>query len=244
MIDFLASTTIALIVIMTLVIFASNQRQARILKQMRLVMEDWYQAQMRDRRDTYKDRINMPDVLQWVGKQVNLTIIEQGRRLDNPPAIEFLTGEGARVVMSPLARRKLNSGLKATGGKRRKVAKLVEPLLGYHLGKIQTIERSNKKVHEWFEVEIETAIQKLELNWVNVETLFFYIIPQEAERHPAPLLSVDLKNLRYGFGMTFSKVRGWFKQPVAQFSTEPALPKKPAAARKVKKISEPKKKGG
>jgi hypothetical protein len=154
MIDFLASTTIALIVIMTLVIFISNQRQAGILKQMRHVMEDWYQAQMRDRRDTFKERISMPDVLTWIGSQANLTVIEQGRRLANPPAVEFLTSEGARLVLSPLARRKLVADLKASEGKRRKVARLVEPLLGYHPGKAQMIERSNKTVHEWFEVEI------------------------------------------------------------------------------------------
>ena len=243
MIDFLASTTIALIIIMTLVIFVSNQRQARILKQMRLVMEDWYQAQMRDRRDTFKGRISMPDVLKWIGSQANLTVVEQGRRLANPPAIEFLTSEGVRLVVSPLARRKLSTDLKATEGKRRKVAKLVEPLLGYHPGKVQTIERSNKTVHEWFEVEIETAIQKLELNWINVNTLFFYIIPQEPEKQTAPLVSIDLKNLKNGLDKSISKIRGWIKQPVRQFSTEPTVPKKPSAAKKVKKTTEPKKKG-
>lgn len=244
MIDFLASTTIALIVIMTLVIFISNQRQARILKQMRLVMEDWYQAQMRDRRDTYKERISMPDVLKWIGNQVNLTVVEQGRRLANPAAIEFLTIEGVRIVVSPLAKGKLNSDLKTIEGKRRKVAKLVEPLLGYHPRKVKTFERSNKTVHEWFEVEIETAIQKLELNWVNVSTLFFYIIPQEPEKQTAPLVSIDLKNLKNGFDKGKSKISGWFKQPVRQFSTEPTVPKKPAAAKKVKKSTSQKKKGG
>ncbi len=243
MIDFLASTTIALIVIMTLVIFVSNQRQAGILKQMRLVMEDWYQAQMRDRRDTFRGRINMPDVLKWIGSQVNLTVIEQGRRLANPPAIEFLTSEGARLVVSPLTKRKLSADLKTTEGKRRKVARLVEPLLGYHPGKAQVIERSNKTVHEWFEVEIETAIQKLELNWVNVDSLFFYIIPQEPEKQTAPLVSVDLKNFKNGFDTNIEKIRGWLKQPVKQFSTEPTAPKKPVAVKKVKKTAEKKKKG-
>jgi hypothetical protein len=252
MIDFLASTTIALIVIMTLVIFISNQRQAGILKQMKLVMEDWYQAQMRDRRDTFKERISMPDVLKWIGSQANLTVIEQGRRLANPPAVEFLTSEGARLVVSPLARQKLVADLKASEGKRRKVARLVEPLLGFHPRKTQMIERSNKSVHEWFEVEIETAIQKLDLNWVNVSTLYFYIIPQEPEKQITPLVSIDMQNLRSGFNYSFEKVRGWFKQPIKQFSTEPTVPKKsaaatapkkPVAAKKINKTTETKKKG-
>ena len=244
MIDFLASTTIALIVIMTLVIFASNQRQAGILKQMRLVMEDWYQAQMRDRRDTFRGRINMPDVLKWVGSQVNLTVIEQGRQLANPPAIEFLTSEGVRIVMSPLAKRKLMADLKASEGKRRKVAKLVEPLLGYHPGKAQMIERSKKTVHEWFDVEIEAAIQKLELNWVNVNALYFYVILQEPEKQSAPLVTIDMRNLKNGFERGIGKLGSWFKQPVKQFSTEPAIPKKPTAANKVKKTPVKQKKGG
>ncbi len=75
MIDFFASATIALIIIMTLVLFISNQRQAGILKQMRMVMEDWYDAQMRDRRKTFKEKINMPDPLVWLGNQVNLTLL-------------------------------------------------------------------------------------------------------------------------------------------------------------------------
>jgi hypothetical protein len=243
MIDFLASTTIALIIIMTLVIFISNQRQARILKQMRLVMEDWYQAQMRDRRDTFRSRIHMPDVLQWISSQVNLTVIEQGRRLTNPPAIEFLTSEGTRLVMSPLTKRKLTSELKSAEGKRRKVAKLVEPLLGYHPSKIHTIERSSKTAHEWFEVEIETAVQKLDLNWVNVITLFFYIIPQEPEKQTAPLLSLDLNNIKYGFEKFILNIGGLFKRPDKGFSSEPLDLNEPVDEKNANKTTDQKKKG-
>jgi hypothetical protein len=81
------------------------------------------------------------------------------------------------------------------------------------------------------------------LNWVNVSALYFYVIPQEPEKQTAPLVSIDMENLRSGFDKSFEKIRGWFKQPVKQFSTEPTAPKKPAADKKIKKTTEKKKKG-
>lgn len=212
MIDFFASATIALIIIMTLVLFISNQRQAGILKQMRMVMEDWYDAQMRDRRKTFKEKINMPDPLIWLGNQVNLTVVDQARRLVNPPAAEFLTAEGERLVISPLSKRKLRTGLRNAEGKHRKVAKLVQPLLGYHPGKIDVVERSNQTVHEWYEVEIETALEKLNISWGEVKNLYFYVIPQEPERGEAPLISLDLHSIRSWFEQQFKKIVGWFTQ--------------------------------
>jgi len=123
MIDFFASITIALIVVMTVVIFLSNQRQAHILKQMRFVLEDWYESQMRDRREAYRKEIQMPDVLQWLGSQVNLEIVDQGRRFENPPALELVAGEGVRLVVSPLPNRKLRAAVRKIESKTRKVSK-------------------------------------------------------------------------------------------------------------------------
>ena len=91
MIDFFASITIALIVVMTVVILISNYRQAQVLKQMRVVMEDWYAAKMRDRRATFRKNFKVKDGLEWLGNQVQLTVIEQGRKLENPRAVEYFT---------------------------------------------------------------------------------------------------------------------------------------------------------
>lgn len=212
MIDFFASATIALIIIMTLVLFLSNQRQAGILKQMRMVMEDWYDAQMRDRRKTFKEKINMPDPLVWLGNQVNLTVVDQARRLVNPPAAEFLSAEGERLVISPLSKGKLRTGLRNAEGKHRKVAKLVQPLLGYHPGRVEVIERSNQTVHEWYEVEIETALEKLNINWGEVKNLYFYVIPQEPELGEAPLISLDLQSIRFWFNQQLQKISSLFNQ--------------------------------
>ncbi len=216
MIDFFASTTIALIVIMTIVIFMSNQRQAQILKQMRLVMDDWYQAQMRDRRKAFKKEIKMPDVMKWVGSQVNLKVIEQGRKLENPPAVEFFTKEGVMVVVSPWKNRKLRKAARKIEAKRRKVAKLMQPLLGSKPRKVQVVERSNDTVHEWFEVEIETAAKKLGVTWGQIDALYFYMIPVQPAQQRLPIVSLDLSNLN--LKKIYTDVVAWFKQRLAKVS--------------------------
>jgi len=230
MIDFFASTTIALIIIMTLVVFLSNQRQAQILKQMRVVVEDWYKAQMRDRRETFKDKIHMPDVLEWVGSQVNLTVVDQGRKLNEPPAVEFLTAEGARLVVSPLKKFNLRGELRAIEGKRRKVSKLVQPLLGYHPGRVKALERSNQTVHEWYEVEIETAANQLGVNWGNTKALYFYVIPQDATKERSPLVSFDFDLLR-------QKVKKMMPAPQERNLNKPKELKTPAVKPQRKKTT-------
>ena len=216
MIDFFASTTIALIVVMTIVMFLSNQRQAQILKQMRFVMEDWYQAQMRDRRKAFKKEINMPEVYKWVGAQVNLNVIEQGRKLENPPAIEFFTTEGVMLVVSPWESRRLRRAAKKIEYKRRKVAKLVQPLLGSRPRKVQIVERSNRTVHEWYEVEIEVAMKKLGATWGQIDALYFYMIPVQPAKQRTPIISLDLSNLN--IKKAFTDVFTWFKQRIEKVS--------------------------
>ncbi len=218
MIDFFASLTVALIVVMTVVIFLSNQRQAGIMKQMRLVLEDWYQAQMRDRRETYRKEIQMPDALQWIGSQVNLTVVEMGRKLENPQALEFLTTEGVRLIVSPLPKGKLRSAVRKIESKRGKVAKLVEPLLGSQPRRMQVVERSNQSVHEWFEVEIETAALKLGVNWIGVKALYFYMIPIQTAGQQIPLVSFDLDDLKMWFKTWYTNAIDWFKRRLAKAS--------------------------
>ena len=218
MIDFFASLTVALIIVMTVVIFISNQRQAGIMKQMRLVLEDWYQAQMRDRRETYRKEIKMPDGLQWVGSQVNLTVVEMGRKLENPQAVEFLTAEGVRLIVSPLTKTQLRRAARKIESKRGKVAKLVEPLLGSQPGRMQVVERSDQTVHEWYEVEIEVAAQKLGVNWIGVKALYFYMIPTQVSEEKVPLISFDLENLKGMIKKSFDSAVEWFKQRLAKAS--------------------------
>ena len=218
MIDFFASITIALIIVMTVVIFLSNQRQAHIMKQMRFVLEDWYQSQMRDRREAYRKEIQMPDALQWLGSQVNLKIVDQGRKFENPPALELIAGEGVRLVVSPLPNRKLRAAVRKIESKTRKVSKLVEPLLGSQPSKVQVVERSNATVHEWYEVEIETAGKMLGLNWTGLKALYFYMIPVQTNKEQIPLISFDLGNLKLQIRSFFANAVNWLKQRFAKAS--------------------------
>ena len=218
MIDFFASITIALIIVMTVVIFLSNQRQAHIMKQMRFVLEDWYQSQMRDRREAYRKEIQMPDALQWLGSQVNLKIVDQGRKFENPPALELIAGEGVRLVVSPLPNRKLRAAVRKIESKTRKVSKLVEPLLGSQPSKVQVVERSNATVHEWYEVEIETAGKMLGLNWMGLKALYFYMIPVQTNEEQIPLISFDLGNLKLQIRSVFANAVNWLKQRFAKAS--------------------------
>jgi len=218
MIDFFASITIALIVVMTIVIFLSNQRQAVIMKQMRFVLEDWYESQMRDRREAYRKELIMPDALCWMGSQVNLNVVEIGRRFENPPAVELMTSEGIRLVVSPLPNRKLRTEVHKIESKTRKVSKLIEPLLGSKHSKVQVVERSNATVHEWFEVEIDTAVKLLGLNWNDLDALYFYMIPVQTNEEHIPLISFDLSNLGMQISEVFTSVLDWLKQRFAKAS--------------------------
>ena len=173
---------------------------------------------MRDRRDAYKKKIKIADVLQWIGSQVNLTVVEQGRKFENPPALEFLIAEGVRLVVSPLPKKKLRSSLKSIEGKRRKVAKLVEPLLGSQPRRVQVVERSNRTVHEWYEVEIEAAMKKLDVAWVDLNALYFYMIPVQPTRQRIPLVSIELGSIRNWFKNFFTGIIAWLKQRLAKVS--------------------------
>jgi len=212
MIDFFASVTIALIVAMTVVLYFGNRKQAMILKEMRMVMQDWYQAKMRDRRNTFREQFEIMDPAKWLGDQVNLHIIEQGRKLENPRAVEFFTTEGVRLVVSPLKKGKLRADLRAAEGKRRKVAKLVEPLMGYRPGRVQVIARSNETVHEWFDIEIESAMEKLGIQWGDLNCLYFYLIPQKAIRTNESKVSQVLQETGNKIGKLLTEGKTWIEQ--------------------------------
>lgn len=212
MIDFFASVTIGLIIAMTVVLYFGNRRQALILKEMRSVMEDWYHAKMRDRREAFRKQFHIDDGLKWLGDQVNLHIIEQGRWLQNPRAIEYLTTEGTRLVISTDKKRKLRADLRKAEGKRRKVANLVEPLLGYRPGRVEMIERSNDTVHEWFDLEIAAVFEKLNIQWGEVDCLYFYLIPQMVKRPADDGFMGFINHALAWLSATRSSIGNWMKK--------------------------------
>ncbi len=214
MVDFFASITIGLIITMTVVLYFGNRKQAMILKEMHLVMEDWYQAKMRDRREAFRKQFQITDGLKWLGDQVNLHIIEQGRRLENPRAVEYFTTEGTRIVISPDKKAKLRNDLRKAVGKRRKVANLVEPLLGYRPGRAAVVERSNRTVHEWFDLEIAEAFAKLDIQWGEISCLYFYLVPKTAKSQNENDILAFFGQIVSWLSHAKSEMGSWMKQGV------------------------------
>lgn len=212
MIDFFASATIALIVVMTIVIYFSNWQQAHTLKKMRTVLESWYQAKMRDRRESFRRKFIVVEGMTWLSEQADLHVIEKGRELENIRAVEFFTTDGVRLVVSPLGRRKLKTELRASEGRRRKVANLVEPMLGYRPRKVQVLERSNKTVHEWFDLEIKAELAELNLNWGDLDCLYFYVVPRVPEVKRFPRVQIVLEKILHWIRGKAKESIVWFKQ--------------------------------
>ena len=219
MIDFFASLTVGLIVVMTLVILYSNHRQARALNEMKKVVQDWVESQMRDRREERHNRIKIEDPLKWFGGQVNLVLTVVQRKMEEPPVLEFLAEQGMRLVVSPLPPSRLREGLKlseSTG--KRKLKKLVEPLLGYSKRNVKVFERNTTNVDEWFDLEAEAAAKALQLKWPAYTRLWFYIIsPRNAEREP--FISLDMSSQKKWIKERKAKVTAWFRTQLSKSSS-------------------------
>ena len=218
MIDFFASLTVGLIIVMTLVILYSNHRQARALNEMKKVVEGWVDSKMRDRREERHDRTKIEDPLKWFGGQVNLVLTNLQRKIEDPPALEFLAEQGMRLVVSPLPPSRLRKGLKVTESRKRKIKKLVEPLLGYSRRNVKVIERNTTNVGEWFDLEAEAAAKALQAKWPACTRLWFYVIsPRSAQQEP--LISLDMSSQKKWIKERKAKVTAWFKTQLSKSSS-------------------------
>jgi hypothetical protein len=94
----------------------------------------------------------------------------------------------------------------------------VEPLLGSQPAKVQVVERSNNTVHEWYEVEIDTAVKLLGLNWRRMDALYFYMIPIQTNEEHIPFISFDLGNLKLQIRSVIANVMDWLKRRFAKAS--------------------------
>lgn len=217
MIDFFASLTVGLIVVMTLVIFFSNLRQARELSQMKNVMQGWVDAQLRDRRAKHGAAISISDPLQWFGQQVNLVLTDLQRSLDEPPVLEFLAEHGVRLVVSPLPDPFLRSALREIQMKGKKLTKLMEPLLGTRRRDVRVMERNQATSGEWFDLEAKAAVKACRVDWPDCSHLWFYIITPRPQT--AFLVRVDWVDFKNWFVEQKRKVRTWLRMPFSKSSS-------------------------
>ena len=217
MIDFFASLTVGLIVVMTLVILYSNFRQARELNQMKKVMQGWVDAQLRDRRAKHGAAISIPDPLQWFGRQANLVLTDLQRNLDDPPALEFLAERGLRLVVSPLPDRFLRSALREVEVKGKKLTKLMEPLLGKRRRDVRVMERNQVTSGEWFDLEAKAAVKACRVDWPDCSHLWFYVISPRP--HPVRLVKVDWMDIKKWFVEQKGKLKTWLRLPFSKSSS-------------------------
>jgi len=182
MIDFFASITVASVFLMAMIILITNHRQARVLQEMRGVMNEWVQAQLRDRRDQRKKITKIENPAAWFGEQVNLKTVELMRTLEEPPLLEFQCVEGYRLVVSPWAPERWRKSLRPIEKKKKKVEHLVDPILGRTPRKVNVEARSVVNAGEWFDLEATQVLNSLDTSWGQITTLWFYKVPMLAQR--------------------------------------------------------------
>jgi hypothetical protein len=90
--------------------------------------------------------------------------------------------------------------------------------LGYRPGKTQMIERSNRTVHEWFDLEIAEAFEKLNIHWGELHCLYFYLIPLQMKRQNEEGIQAILGQVGNWLKEMQSAVSNWMKQQVKKAS--------------------------
>lgn len=218
MIDFFASITVASIAVMTIVILISNYRQAQILGQVREVLEEWYQSHMRDRLEKHENEIVIEEPLDWFGHQVGLKLLQLNQVLTEPTALEFLTAQGSRLVVSNVRPTEFKRKLRSKRVVRGKASRLMEPLLGRRPRKVRIIHKSPENSGEWFNIKGEAALRALNLDWGDIWELWFYIVPVETKQ-AAKKFSVDLSRVRLWFILKKEAIGKWFKRFTSKSSS-------------------------
>ena len=218
MIDFFASITVAAIAVMTIVILISNYRQARILNQVKTVLDEWYQAHMRDRLEKHQQEITVEDPLQWFGRLAGVRLTELNRVLEEPAALEFLTNQGTRLVVSnlrPAVLRRKTRNFKLGRGK---AARLVEPLLGRSMRKAIITHCSTEADGEWFHVEAKAALRTLDVSWEEGHDLWLYHIPA-VNKEQAKFYKAEAGNPGVWLNSIKEGLQRWFKATFSKSSS-------------------------
>lgn len=219
MIDFFASITIALIIIMTVVILISNQRQAHALNQMRNVLDSWFQSQMRDRRERQRGKIKIEEPFAWFSRISGVKVSEVRRQLHAPPALELLAADGTRVVVSPLAPDALRKALRPlSSGVKGRTSSLVEPLLGRKRSSARNFSKSPEDSGEWFDLEAQAALQAFGLEWPDLYRLWVYVIVPEAERQPGAV-SLDFSGASLKIREKINEWKLWLRTHLSKSSS-------------------------
>ena len=167
--------TLASVMMLGFILSAQNARMASSLNRLNKTMTDWLLMQIKDRRAVRVAEIHIENPLNWVASQCGVSVSQQQRVVEPACAVDLLSPNGCRVVVSSLDREDLLKAIapmsKGVGGQ------LVEPLLGRSPKKVEPIVRDLTNAGEFFDVEAGQAGQMFQVNWGQPARLYFYVVP-------------------------------------------------------------------
>lgn len=176
MTDTISLVTLLAVLMLGLILWLYNSRQADALRTMSRTVEDMHLLQLKNRRDMRKKEPMTLSASEWLGKQIGAQLTELIGISTAPMWANFRAAGGARVVVSPLALDELRKALKMSEPKRSRLSNAFEPLLGDTPRNLNIIERSLRD-EEWFDLEADQAGKAFGLDWGEASRLWFYVIP-------------------------------------------------------------------
>lgn len=179
MTDLISIFTLVFLGAALVLLWGLNLEQARYLHQMANSLEEMHLMQVRKQRKEYQGLMKI-NTLDWLKCQSGSTqeLLTCLGVSEIPAWINFSAEDGSRLVVSPLAPKKLYEALGGTKVRRSRVGSAFEPLLGYSPRKVRTLSRSLAD-GEYFDLEASIVGCRLGVNWGEVTRLWFYIIPRK-----------------------------------------------------------------
>jgi len=169
------------LVVLGIIISLYNNRQAKALKAIQSVAEDWLFMQVKDRREQAEASVTVDDPIAWLSRESGYTITGVLRKFTSPLAVDLNTGDGCRIVVSPLAPGELKRALKPMQSGDKSVDRLYVPLLGRSIWpwSVKSFYRSLVTSGAWFDKEADLVGKAIGVDWNAVDRLYFYIVPNK-----------------------------------------------------------------
>ena len=181
--EIISIVLLAAVALMILWIAIQASRQSKAIANVFRLFEDWSMMITKDRREAKRDGIQIADPMKWFSELSGTEVVQVIRKFDNPMALDLSTADNSRLVVSPLKPSDLKSAL---GSARRfkawQIFKKdkrfdVTPLLGKWEVRVKSFDRTSNNAGEFFDLEAAEVGKRLNVNWGEVNRLWFYIVP-------------------------------------------------------------------
>jgi len=179
--DMISLVTLLAVLMLGLILWYYNSKQADALQRMAQTTEEMYMTQLKLRRDERKRQPFTMEAARWLEKQAaaGLELVDVIGKSHNPMWINLRAAGGVRLVVSPLDEADLRKALKATE-RRSKLSSAYEPLLGDSRKKLSVTQRSLQD-EEWFDLDADAVGKQLGVEWGEVSRLWFYVVQPKAK---------------------------------------------------------------